>query len=103
LAQFRSSLWISIRFEYATEEVLELTEDTLEEFLLTALDLPLGSSMLMSSDTLLVSLRLDIAEGVKLYLFAISLLGATIQDGGIEERSDDLVALTCIIHEYGNL
>ena len=51
------------------------------------LDLPLGLSMLMSSDTLLVSLRLDIAEELKGYLFTISPLGATIQDGGIEERS----------------
>jgi len=44
--------------------------------------------MLMSSNILLVLLRLDIAEGVKLYLFTISLLGATIQDDSIEERSN---------------
>ena len=51
------------------------------------LDLPLGLSMLMSSNTLLVLLRLDIADKVKWYLFTISLLGTTIQDGGIEERN----------------
>ena len=48
------------------------------------LDLPLRPFMLMSSDTLLVSLGLDIAEELKWCLFAISLLGTTIQDGGIE-------------------
>jgi len=91
LAQFRSLLWISIHFEYAIEKVLELAEDFSEEFLLIILNLPLKSSMLMSSNTLLVSLRLDIVEGVKLYLFVISLLGTTIQDGGIEERSDNVM------------
>ena len=88
LAQFRLLLWISICFEYATEEVLELTKKSLEEFLLIVLDLSLVLSMLMFSNTLLVSLRLDITERVKLYLFTISLLGTIIQDGGIEERSD---------------
>jgi len=67
--------------------MLEAVKCSLEEFLLTILDLPLGLSMLISSDTLLVSLRLDIAEELKGYLFTIFLLGATIQDGGIEERS----------------
>ena len=52
------------------------------------MDLSLGPSIVMSSDTLLESLGLDIAEELKMDLFAISLLGATIQDGGIEERSD---------------
>jgi len=91
MAQFRPSLWISIHFEYAIEEVLELAKDFLEKFLLTTLNLPLELSMLMSSNTLLISLRLDIVEEVKLYLFVISLLGATIQDGGIEERSNNVM------------
>jgi len=68
--------------------MLEIVECSLEEFLLMILDLPLGLSMLMSSNTLLVLLRLDIAKELKGYLFVIFLLGATIQDGGIEERSD---------------
>jgi len=42
----------------------------------------------MSSDILLELLGLDIAEELKMDLFAISLLDATIQDGGIGERSD---------------
>ena len=44
--------------------------------------------MVMSSDILLELLGLDIAEELKMDLFAISLLDATIQDGGIGERSD---------------
>ena len=39
--------------------MLEIVECFLEKFLLMTLDLPLRLSMLMSSDTLLVSLRLD--------------------------------------------
>jgi len=42
----------------------------------------------MSSDTLLELLGLDIAEELKMDLFTISLLDATIQDSSIEERSD---------------
>ena len=44
--------------------------------------------MVMSSDILLESLRLNIAEELKMYLFKISLLDATIQDGSIRERND---------------
>jgi len=42
----------------------------------------------MSSDTLLELLGLNIAEELKMDLFTISLLGTTIQDSSIEERSD---------------
>ena len=53
------------------------------------LDLPLEWPILMFSVLLLISLGLDIAEGViKRFLFAISLIGATIQDNGKEERSN---------------
>ena len=56
---------------------------------LGAIDLPLVSSILMSSERLWTSTELDIAEMLKgKILFAISLLGATIQDGGMKERSD---------------
>jgi len=58
--------------------MLEIVKCSPEEFLLMTLDLPLGLSMLMSSNILLVPLRLDIAEELKGYLFAISLLGAII-------------------------
>jgi len=71
--------------------MLEAVECSLKEFLLMMLDLPLELSLLMSSNMLLLLLRLDIAEELKWYLFAISLLGATIQDGGIEERSNVLI------------
>ena len=54
--------------------MLEAVECSLEEFLLMTLDLSLGPFMLMSFNTLLVSLGLDIAEELKWCLFAISLL-----------------------------
>ena len=44
--------------------------------------------MVMSSETLFESLRLDMAEEKKEFLFIISLLGTTIQDGGIEKRNN---------------
>ena len=54
-------------------------EDSLEELMLDLLDLSLGGPMLMSSESLLIILELDIAEEmIKRFLFAISLLGATI-------------------------
>jgi len=45
--------------------------------------------MVIFSDTLLELLGLDIAKELKINLLTISLLGATIQDDGIEERSND--------------
>jgi len=45
--------------------------------------------MVIFSDTLLELLGLDITKELKINLLTISLLGATIQDGGIEERSND--------------
>jgi len=45
----------------------------------------------MSSGTAVDLRRLDIAEEEeKLFVFTISLLDATIQDGGIRERSNDM-------------
>jgi len=67
-----------------------MTELSLEELTLDLGDLPLDRSILMSSDPLLISVGQDIAEGdLKGFIFAISLLGATIQGGGTRERSDD--------------
>jgi len=58
-------------------------DNTLDMFPLGNVDLPLGSSMLMSSKMQLASTGLIIAEVVKRwFIFAISLLGATMQDGG---------------------
>jgi len=69
-------------------EDLESVEDSLEELTLNLLDLSLRGPMLMSSESLLITLELDIAEEmIKRFLFAIFLLGATIQDGGKKERS----------------
>jgi len=46
--------------------------------------------MLISSEMLLASTRLDIAEKLrKEFVFAISLLGTTIQDGSMKEKSND--------------
>jgi len=68
--------------------MLELADSSLERFMLDMLDLSLEAFMQTSSKILLSSLELDIAKVVeKVFLFAISLLGTTIQDGGIEERS----------------
>jgi len=51
--------------------------------------LPLGAFMLMFSNTLLISQGLDIVEvEAKRFVFVISLLGATIHNNGIKERSD---------------
>jgi len=70
--------------------VFECVEVALELIGLSAIDLSLISSILMSFERLWTSTELDIAEMLKRKnLFAISLLGATIQDGGIKERSDN--------------
>ena len=56
------------------------------------MDLPLGASMLMSSEMALTSIEQFIAELIeKEFLFAISLLSTTIQDGGMKE-----VMLICV-------
>jgi len=52
----------------------------LELIELSAMNLPLGLSMLISSEKLLTFTKLDIE-------FTISLLDAIIQDSGIKERS----------------
>ena len=66
-----------------------MTEPSLEELILDLGDLPLNKSILISSDPLLISVGQDIAEGdLKEFIFIISLLGATIQGGGMRERSN---------------
>jgi len=53
--------------------------DSLEEFILELLDLPLERPILMFSVSLLISLEQDITEKVtKRFLFIISLLSVTI-------------------------
>jgi len=70
--------------------VFECVKVALELIGLSAIDLSLISSILTSSERLWTSTELDIAEMLKgKNLFAISLLGATIQDGGMKERSDN--------------
>ena len=70
--------------------MFECIEVALELIGLSAIDLSLISSILMSFERLWTSTELDIAEMLKRKnLFAISLLGATIQDGGMKERSDN--------------
>ena len=54
------------------------------------MDLFYGSSILISSKTLLASTRLDIIKKLrKEFVFIISLLDTTIQDGSMKERSDN--------------
>jgi len=79
-------------------ESLEMTEPSLEELTLDLGDLSLDRSILTSSDPLLISMGQDIAEdNLKEFIFAISLLGATIQGGGTRERSDGGVFKICFI------
>ena len=61
------------------EDDLDSTEDSLDEFMLEIVDLSLGAFIWMFSGTALDSRGLDIAEEEeKMFVFAISLLGATI-------------------------
>ena len=60
-------------------------------------DLPLGAPIYIFSKIPLKSAGLDMAERiVKEFIFAISLLGTTIQDGGMRERSDVLNVVTVL-------
>ena len=88
---------ISILSQYGTKEVVERIEDSLE--LLADLDnnLPLGVSTLMSismfeqvHSKMLVDRDSVAVESV---IFANSLIGTTIQDGGKRERSNDVSLL----------
>ena len=73
----------------------EYAKVALKEIQLNTLNLLLSLSMLMSSEKLLISTRLDIAKMLKNnFIFAISLLGATIQDSGMKERSD----IACLLY-----
>jgi len=65
------------------KDILNNTDESLEEFVLVMIVLPLEAFMLIFSNTLLISQRLNMVEvGAKIFVFAISLLGTTIQDGG---------------------
>ena len=72
-----------------TEEALDITEDSLEEFMLETVVLPLEVLIWISSEIALNLRGLDIAkiEGI-MFVFTISLLGTTIQDGSMKERSN---------------
>ena len=89
-AQDSSSLWAFILFTCGTEERFDITKDSLEGFQIDDLDLPLGLSMLTSSEMALTSSKWCIAKVWKEdFIFANSLLGTTIQDGGMKERSNE--------------
>ena len=82
-------LWASMQVAYSMEEALDITEDSLIEFMLETVVLPLGVHIWMFSETALDLRELDIAEIEEImFVFIISLLGATIQDDGMKERSD---------------
>ena len=96
-AQLESMLWASMWAEYSIEDALESTDDSLDEFALAMVDLPLGAPIYISSKIPLKSAGLDMAERiVKEFIFTISLLGTTIQDGGMRERSDVLNVVTVL-------
>ena len=70
------------------EDALDNTNNALDK-VLEMLDLPLGAPTWISSEMTLDSTGLDMAEVEEnMFEFIISLLGATIQDGGMRERSD---------------
>ena len=78
----------------------EYTEVALKEIQLDTIDLIFGSSMLMSFEKLLIFTRFDIAEILrKDFIFTISLLGTTIYDGGIKERSNETNGEVCVYTE----
>ena len=86
------SLCNSILVWYGTEDAFECMDDSLELLLEGDADLPLGMSMSMSISILagiwairLVDRALVVVESV---IFADSLMGATMQDGGKRERSN---------------
>jgi len=75
--------------------VFKCIEDALELLALELTDQPLGMSISISTAMLLQSacgLQSKLKSNGK-YVFAKSLLGATIQDGGIRERSVLLLSL----------
>ena len=75
--------------EYLIEDVLESTDDFLNEFMLAMADLPFGAPICIFSETSLDSAGLDMAEVVvKRFVFAISLLDTTMYDSSMRERSD---------------
>jgi len=74
------------------KDVLEWVDDSLELFLLEVPDLPLGVLM---SIFMFEEFRTDgvSKESVGNNVFANSLIGALIQDGGKRERSNDVVLI----------
>jgi len=80
------------------DDTLDSTEDSLDELVLETIDLPLGAPIGTSSEPALDFTGLDMAEvEVKMFEFAISLLGATIQDGGMRERSNIIQVLEPVL------
>ena len=55
-------LWAFMWVAYLTEKALDITEDSLEEFVLEMVVLPLGTPIWVSSETALNLKGLDIAE-----------------------------------------
>ena len=78
-------------------------DNSLNMFMLTTLNMPLGAPIWISSDILLKSARLDMAEKVvKGFIFAISLLGIIIQNGGMKERNNSNKLLFSLYRDIYN-
>lgn len=74
------------------EETLDSTDNSLNIFVLEMIVLPLEPLIWTFSKIALDSRGLAIAkEEEEIFKFAISLLGATIQNSGIKERSNDII------------
>ena len=74
-------------------EALESLELSLEEIAESKEDLPQTEDISQSSEPL-ISEDEAIAEQVTEFKFTLSLIGATIQDGGMKERSAELCAFS---------
>jgi len=74
-------------------EVVELIDTSLNKFFELPGVLSLGGVIMMSSSMVIVGHRfecIELMEVVEICIFTKSLTDATMQDGGIRERSDDL-------------
>jgi len=88
-AQEELLLKANILSAYKIDKVLELTNNFLELLVLEMLDQPFGMLISMSMFMLLWAGGLDSKLRFKeKYVFAKSLLGTTIQDGNMRERSN---------------
>ena len=82
--------WISIHLWYSLDNVVKLTNTSLDKFFEVSRDLPLIRTIIISSSILIVGYRFEYIEliwDVGICIFTMSLIGTTMQDGGTRKRS----------------